>query len=91
MECIRLKDSVPFQKLIELGFVEDPVNCEEGDHYYLNNYYFSVTEEFRITVNLLSRHIDVLCLPKDTGLHNMFNLKPLHDLLINGLVEVVED
>jgi hypothetical protein len=89
MEHIRLKKEVDFKKLIEFGFEEDQANCEIGDHYYhLNNYFVQVGKEFRVTVNILDRHIDVLCLASEPGLHNMFNIKPLYDLLSSGLVEV---
>lgn len=89
MEFIRLKDDVDFGKLNEFGFEEDSANCEKGDHYYhLNNYYIQVGKDFRVTVNMLDRHIDILCLTSETGLHNMFNIKPLYDLISFGLTEV---
>ena len=88
-EFIKLKDGVGFNKLIEYGFEEDPVNCKKGDTYYhLNNYYIQVNDTFRITVNMLDRHIDILCLVNESGLYNIFNLKPLYQLITNGLVEV---
>lgn len=89
MEFMRLKEDVEFKNLVDFGFEEDPANCEKGDHYYhLNNYYTQVGKDFRVTVNMIDRHIDVLCLAKESGLHNMFNVKPLFDLFSNGLVEV---
>ena len=89
MECIKLKKDVDFKQLIAFGFEEDSANCEPGDHYYhLNNYYAQVGRNFRITVNMLDGHIDVLCLANESGLHNIFNIKPLFDLLTSGLVEV---
>lgn len=88
MEFVKLKDDVDFEKLKEFGFEEDPNNCEVGDHYYhLNNYYIQVGEDFRVTVNMLNRCIDVLCLPKVTSVYNMFNVTPLFDLMTSGLVE----
>lgn len=87
-EYIKLKDDIEFKKLKKYGFFEDEVNCEEGDHYYhLNNYYIEIGN-FRITVNMIDRHIDILCLSNETGVHNIFNLKPLYDLIVNNMVEV---
>lgn len=92
MEFIKLKDDVPFQNIAKFGFEEDFANCEDPrDHYYhLNNYYCQVNKEFRITVNMNSRRIDILCLPSDVGVHNISNIKPLYDLISNGLVESVK-
>lgn len=89
MESIKLKKEVDFKELIQFGFEEDPSNCDAGDHYYyMNNYYVQVGKDFRVTINMHDRHIDVLCLASEPGLHNMFNIKPLYDLLSSGLVEV---
>jgi hypothetical protein len=91
MEFVKLKDEVNFEKLTDFGFVEDDSNCEKGDVYYhLNNYYVQAGKDFRVTVNILDRHIDVLCLAQETGVHNIFNVKPLFELLTSGLVEIVK-
>jgi len=88
MGFIKLKDDIDFGKLEALGFIEDPANCEPGDTYYhLNNYYLQIGD-FRITVSTISRHIDILCLVREVGLHNIFNLKPLYDLISSGMVEL---
>lgn len=89
-EYLKLKEDVPFSELEKYGFEKDATNCEDPeDHYYwLNNYYAQVHDDFRITVNMNERSIDVLCLCEETGLHNISNLKPLYDLIINNLVEV---
>jgi len=88
MDFIKLKDDINFKELFKFGFVEDPTNCEYGDTYYhLNNYYLQIGD-FRITVNTISRHIDILCLAKEKGLHNIFNLKPLYGLISNDMVEL---
>lgn len=88
-EFIKLKDSVNIDELTKFRFNKDPANCEdEEDHYYwLNNYFYDM-DEWRITVNTVDRHIDILCLCKESGLHNIFNLKPLFDLISNNMVEV---
>lgn len=89
MDYIKLKDDVPFHILTRFGFEEDSANCEPGDHYYhLNNYYIQINNEFRITVYMTNRCIDILCLPSDTCVHNIYNIKPLFDLISNGLVEI---
>lgn len=88
-EFIKLKDGIDFAKLLEFGFMEDEVNCEKGDHYYhLNNYYIQI-DDFRITVNMLDRHIDILCLASEKRLYNMFNLKSLYQLVSNNMVELI--
>lgn len=87
-EFIKLKDGIDFKELVKYGFEEDPVNCEKGDTYYhLNNYYIEIGD-FRITVNILDRHIDILCLVSEGGLYNIFNLKPLYQLIIDDMVEI---
>lgn len=89
---IKLKDFIDFKKLEEFGFQEDPANCEPGDHHYhMNNYFIQIDDHFRITVNMIDRHIDVLCLAEEKSLYNIFNLKPLFDLIASDLVEVVDD
>lgn len=88
MNIVRLKKDVPFKTLKEYGFVEDDANCEPGDHYYHGNNYYLEKGDFRITVNMHDRHIDILCLAKETGVHNIFEVKPLFDLFTSGLVEV---
>lgn len=90
MKFIKLKDDVDFKILKTFGFQEDEANCEFGDSYYhLNNYYIQVNKDFRITVNTNNRHIDILCLAEEHGLYNIFNLKPLYDLISIGITEVV--
>ena len=90
MECIKLKNDIDFTKLITFGFTEDPANCEPGDTYYHGNNFYKQIGDFRITVNIHSRRIDMLCLAKETGLHNIYNLKPLYDLISSGMIEVGE-
>jgi len=90
MECIKLKNDIDFTELDKFGFMEDPTNCEPGDHYYhLNNYYNQIGD-FRITVNTHSRRIDILCLARKAELYNIYNLKPLYDLISGGMVVVGE-
>lgn len=91
MYFIKLKDNIQFNELEKFGFEEDTVNCEQGDYYYyLNNYYAQIDKEFRISINMHSRYIELLCLPSDLSVHNIYNLKPLVDLIINDLVEIEE-
>jgi hypothetical protein len=86
---VKLKDIKDLTKLTEYGFIEDPANCEVGDHYYhSNNYYLWVNGDFRITVNTHDGHVDVLCLADESGLYTMFYLKPLYDLFASGLIEI---
>ena len=85
---IKLKDCVSFDDLIKYGFVEDEANCEAGDTYYhLNNWYTQIGN-FRVTINIHSRHIDILCLPKDRVIHNMYNLSVIYRLITDGLVDL---
>ncbi len=90
-DFVRLKKEVDIETLSNYGFIKDPANCEdEGDTYYhLNNYYLQIGSDFRITVNTIDRHIDILCLAKESVLYNMFNLKPLFILFETGYVELI--
>lgn len=88
MKTVKLKKGIGLDKLFAFGFEEDQANCEKGDTYYhLNNYYVQ-KGDFRITVSTISGHVDILCLAKESGLYNMFDLTPLFDLMTSGLVEI---
>lgn len=91
---IKLKDDVPFNALVlDYGFIEDEANCEHPeDHYYwLNNYYYQANDDFRITINMLSRKLEVLCLAKEERLHQMSELIPVIELVQDGLLEIKGD
>jgi len=90
-QYIKLKDNINLNKLAQYGFIEDPTNCEHPeDHYYhLNNWFCQINNEFRITVNTNNRHIDILCYVEETGLFNIFNLKPLYNLIKDNMVESI--
>lgn len=91
-KCVRLKKGINIEALRNYGFIEDPQNCEdEGDTYYhLNNYFLQLGSDFRITVSTNDGHIDILCLAKESALHNVFNLSPLFELFEAGYVEFVK-
>ncbi|ASJ54840.1 hypothetical protein BP422_15465 [Brevibacillus formosus] len=90
MKVIKLKDGINISRLTDHGFSEDPANCEVGDTYYHLNNYFAEIGDFRVTVSTISGHVDILCLTKESGLHNMFDLSPIANLFSSGLVVVEE-
>lgn len=91
MKCIKLKDEISLELLKSYGFAPDQANCEhpEDRYYYLNNYYKQINKNFRVTINAIDRHIDILCLPDDTVVHNIYNVSVLYNLIADGLTEVV--
>lgn len=92
MSCIKLKNTISFDELLQYGFIEDAANCEHPeDHYYfLNNYYYQANEDFRIVINTLSRKVEIFCLAEESGLNQMSELIPLMELIEDGLLRIVE-
>ena len=89
---MKLKDSVDFKELEKYGFIEDPNNCEEGEHYYgENNYYYEFkscySSEFRLVVNIHTRKFEILAMAKNTGLLQLCDLDIIMELMKDGLIE----
>lgn len=92
MSYIKLKDNVPFDALVlDYGFIKDEANCENPeDHYYwLNNYYYQGNNDFRITINMLNRKLEILCLAKEEELYQLSELIPIMELIEDGLLEII--
>jgi hypothetical protein len=90
-----VRDSINLEELMGYGFDADTGNCEEGDHYYsTNNWFCQIHEEFRIVINEHSRFIEMFYRCEDAQYamvaHNTDNLTVLLDMLVGGLIEVVE-
>ena len=89
---MKLKDNIDFKKLEKYGFIEDPNNCEEGEHYYgENNYYYEFkscySAEFRLVVNIHTRKFEILAMAKNTGLLQLCDLGVIVELMKDGLIE----
>lgn len=86
---MKLKDNIPLERLSDYGFIKDPVNCDhpEDTYYHLNNYYIQIHDNFRITVNMFSKRIEILCLSDGQGVENTSNLDVLYDLFADDLIE----
>jgi len=82
-----LKEDVDFKELEKYDFYHDPVNCEDKrDTYYGdNNYFYQSNKYFRITINMHTRQIIIICLPK-SHIEYLTELKPLYDIIKAGLV-----
>lgn len=92
MPYLKLKDHVPFDALLPYGFIEDPANCEPGDHYYhMNNHYYDGgTNTFRLVVEHLDRRVSMLHRGAD-DLRQFDDLSVIAKLTADGLVDIVAD
>ncbi|MDM0587746.1 hypothetical protein QTH25_13295 [Clostridium perfringens] len=89
---MKLKDNIDFKELEKYGFIEDPDNCEEGEHYYgENNYYYEFkgcySAEFRLVVNIHTREFEILTMSEEYGLIQLCDLDMIVKLIKDGLVE----
>ncbi len=89
---MKLKDNIDFKELEKYGFIEDPANCEPGEHYYSsNNYYYAFTNcygtESRLTVNIHTREFEILTMSEEYGLIQLCDLDMIVKLIKDGLVE----
>lgn len=89
---MKLKDNIDFKELEKYGFIEDPANCESGEHYYdNNNYYYAFTNcygaEGRLTVNIHTREFEILIMAEEYGLIQLCDLDIIVKLIKDGMVE----
>lgn len=83
-----LKTTIPFKRLEEIGFIEDPANTGPHDAYFAhNNYYREIRNDVRVVVNMHDRAVRVLVLNKADGLLGFDDLSPIVDLVTHGFIE----
>lgn len=88
---LKLKENIPTTVLKKYGFKEDICNCEspEDHYYYLNNWYNQISNEFRITVSTIDKHIEILSLG-DEGLRNTKNIEILYKMIKDNIIDFIE-